>query len=125
MKRNKYGAIRTTLDGQSFDSKGEAARWAFLNMMCRAGQISNLRRQVPVELHAPVAGDPSALQVIGKYVMDFAYFPKGAVDSSFEVWEDFKSPATITGLFRWKRKHIEIEYGKKIRVVRKPTEDIK
>ena len=122
-RANKYGAIRTTLDGLTFDSKGEAARWAFLRMMERSGFITGLRRQVPVGLHAPSCLD-GTLRVVGKYVMDFAYFPKGAVDANSEVWEDFKSPATITGLFNWKRRHIEIEYGKKLRVVRRPTDDV-
>lgn len=120
-RANKYGAIRTTLDGITFDSKGEAQRWAFLKMMERSGLISGLRRQVPVELHAPILGDRIGGGLVGKYVMDFAYFPKG---STVETWEDFKSPATVTALFSWKRKHIEIEYGKKLRVVRRPTDDV-
>ena len=121
---NKYRNIRCTVDGLKFDSQGEAARWNFLRMMERSGQISGLRRQVPVGLHAPSCLD-GTLRVVGKYVMDFAYFPKGAADANSEIWEDFKSPATITGLFNWKRKHIEIEYGKKLRVVRRPNEDVK
>ncbi|MEP0454477.1 MAG: DUF1064 domain-containing protein, partial [Roseibium sp.] len=49
-KSQKYGAQRTVVDGVTFDSKKEAARWAQLCLLQRAGQISDLKRQVVVPL---------------------------------------------------------------------------
>lgn len=43
---NKYGARKVVFDGEQFDSKKEANRWAELRILEKAGQISDLRRQV-------------------------------------------------------------------------------
>ena len=43
---NKYGARKVLFDGIAFDSKKEANRWAELRILEKAGEISDLRRQV-------------------------------------------------------------------------------
>lgn len=45
-RANKYGAVRTELDGIVFDSGREASVWAMLKLRERCGEIKNLRRQV-------------------------------------------------------------------------------
>ena len=47
---NKYGAIKTTLDGITFDSAREASRWGQLVLLQRLGKIRDLQRQVPFRL---------------------------------------------------------------------------
>ena len=48
---NKYHAQKTpSRDGIIHDSKKEARRWDYLNMLQKAGKISDLQRQVPYEL---------------------------------------------------------------------------
>jgi hypothetical protein len=79
---NKYGAIRTTVDGIEFPSKREAARYRELRLAERAGQIHDLRMQVKYPL--VVNGVK-----IGRYTSDFNYMENGV-----EVVEDVKSPAT-------------------------------
>ena len=44
--RNKYQAIKTTVDGIEFDSRKEARRYQELLLLQRAGTIRNLQRQV-------------------------------------------------------------------------------
>ena len=44
--RNKYQAIKTTIDGIEFDSRKEARRYQELMLLQRAGAIRNLQRQV-------------------------------------------------------------------------------
>lgn len=44
--RNKYQAIKTTIDGIEFDSRKEARRYQELLLLQRAGAIRNLQRQV-------------------------------------------------------------------------------
>jgi hypothetical protein len=44
--RNKYQAIKTTVDGIEFDSRKEARRYQELLLLQRAGAIRNLQRQV-------------------------------------------------------------------------------
>ena len=43
---NKYHAKKVTVDGMTFDSKREYARWRDLQLLERAGEITDLRRQV-------------------------------------------------------------------------------
>lgn len=65
-KRSKYRSIKTEVDGVVFDSKKEAARWQELILLERAGEISNLARQVKFPLE--VNGDH-----ICNYFADFCY----------------------------------------------------
>lgn len=64
--RNKYGAVRTTIHGETFHSKREALHWLVLLQRERAGEITNIKRQVRYQLN--VAGDH-----ICDYVADFTY----------------------------------------------------
>lgn len=45
-RRNKYHAIKKSVDGIVFDSVKEANRYMELQEMLRAGKIKDLRRQV-------------------------------------------------------------------------------
>ena len=47
---SKYHSKKTVVDGITFDSKKEARRWQELKLLEQAGEISDLRRQVPYEL---------------------------------------------------------------------------
>ncbi|WP_416330616.1 DUF1064 domain-containing protein, partial [[Clostridium] innocuum] len=49
-KKSKYGAVKTEVDGIKFDSKHEALRYQELRLLEQAGEITNLRLQVPFEL---------------------------------------------------------------------------
>ena len=48
---SKYNNVKTiTSDGEAFDSIKEANRWCELLFLQRAGEITELRRQIPYEL---------------------------------------------------------------------------
>lgn len=49
-KRSKYGNKKTIANGMVFDSGHEARRYTELELMQAAGQIRNLRRQVPYDM---------------------------------------------------------------------------
>lgn len=99
--KHKYKAKPVTLDGIRFDSTAEANRFALLKQLERVGHISELRLQPHYELHAPSG------EVIGRYVADFEYVENGET-----VTEDVKGVST--DLFKWKRRHFEAEYSRKI-----------
>lgn len=100
--RSKYKAQRTTVDGMTFDSKKEAARWGELRMLSAGGQITGLLRQVEYPL--VVEG-----QLITTYRADFRY-----VDASGEtVVEDTKG--VLTPVYRLKKKLMAAIYGIAIR----------
>ena len=79
----KYGNKKTQFAGLTFDSKAEARRYGELQLLERAGRISNLRRQVPIELVPGVKlwGAARARPAI-RLVVDFCYQEQGAT-----VWE--------------------------------------
>lgn len=92
-------------DGIRFASKREATRYSILSLLEKNGKISGLELQPEFVLHDPHGNK------IGKYVADFAYMENGE-----RVIEDAKSTATETALFKWKRKHVEGEYGIKVKL---------
>ena len=88
---SKYHAEKTTVDGITFDSKAEAKRWQTLCMLEKAGQISNIKRQVAYQLAPGVKllGETRNRPAI-RYVADFAYLDKWGR----EVVEDVKGMDT-------------------------------
>lgn len=104
--KSKYSAKQITVNGQRFDSQGEALRFQELRYMALAGEIAELECQVPYPLHA-------GGEVIGKYIADFRYWD---VKAGAVVTEDFKG--FDTPLSRWKRKHVAKEYGITVVVTR-------
>lgn len=108
----KYGAKKITVDGETFDSTGEANRYQQLRWLERAHEIKALSRQ------------PSfVLSVNGSEVCelrgDFAYY-----EGSRRIVEDFKG--LMTPVFRLKRKlfkalHPDIE----LRVTNRKGEVVK
>ena len=100
----KYHNITTTIDGIRFDSRKEANRFYQLRLMERAGEISNLRRQVEYEL-IPAQKTPAGRAVRPvKYVADFVYEDHGKT-----VVEDVKGVKTRE--FRIKSKLMLWRYG--------------
>lgn len=108
----KYRNIRTTVDGFTFDSRGESQRYVWLKARAEAGEISNLERQVSYRLE--VAG-----YKIADYRPDFRYRV-----GDVEVIEDFKSKATVTPVFRLKSKLMKALHGIDVLIVYKPDTPI-
>ena len=90
----KYRNEKTVVAGLTFDSKAEARRYGELQLLERAGRISDLRRQVPIELVPGVKlwGAARARPAI-RLVVDFCYQEQGAT-----VWEDTKGMETPLSL---------------------------
>jgi hypothetical protein len=88
--RRKYRNVPTVLDGQRFDSKREAKRHAELTLLQRAGQITNLQRQVTFPL--VVEG-----KRVGSVRPDWTYTEGGKA-----VAEDAKGVQTQSHKIRWK-----------------------
>ena len=64
----KYNNTKIRVDGRLFDSKAEAARWQELQLLERAGEITELERQVEYELVPKQKGERAV-----KYIADFRY----------------------------------------------------
>jgi len=87
-RKNKYHAMRTIVGGVMFHSKKEALRWCDLKNMERAGEIIDLRRQVPFKL---LAWSPDGPVQIGTYKADFTYRD---ARTNEEIVEDSKGVRT-------------------------------
>ena len=92
-RRSKYNAKKTQVDGITFDSKKEAARYVELKSLREAGAIRMFLRQVPFDLPGNV-----------KYRMDFVIFwGDGNV-----TFEDVKG--RVTPMYTLKKKQVESLY---------------
>lgn len=106
---NKFNARKVKVDGMIFDSRREAARWRDLNLLQRAGKISDLRRQVRFLLTPSFFGeDGKAILRASSYVADFVYTENGKT-----VVEDCKG--LKTDVYILKKKLMYEKYGILIR----------
>ena len=127
----KYHAKKTEVDGITFDSMREAKRYQELKLLEAAGQIKDLRLQVPYEL-IPAIREPDTIDKRGGkkkgklieraviYKADFVYLEKLDIPfSDCEKWEevveDVKGMRTKEYIL--KRKLMLYRYGIRIREV--------
>ena len=103
----KYKAIRTELNGITFASKREAARYVELLLMERQGVIDRLELQPSYE--CTVQG-----RNVCRYVADFRYFCRARNRWVTEDIKGFETP-----VFKLKKKLVEaLYYPLKIEVVK-------
>lgn len=108
----KYGNSKVQDAGRTFDSKAEHKRWQYLAMLERAGEIKDLRLQVPFEL-IPAQVTPDGKKVRPTvYVADLVYRDK----TGELVVEDPKGMATPE--WRIKRKLMLQVHGIWVREIR-------
>jgi hypothetical protein len=112
LRRAKYGNRKvTTPDGLTFDSQKEYRRWCELRMLEKAGKIGALVRQVPFDLTVTCV-KTGERKLVGRWKADFCYVDH---ETGGPIAEDVKGGnATKTPLYRWKAKHFEAQYGRKI-----------
>lgn len=96
MKRgNKYGAVKTTVNGITFDSRAEAEFYLYLLAEQKIGRIEKIELQHQYLLHAGI-----------KYIADFVITMPGG----FQRYLDVKGMETP--VFKLKRKLFEKDVGK-------------
>ena len=122
--RSKYHNETVTVDGVTFDSKGEFLRWNFLKLMEQAGEISDLRYHVKYELIPAITEEvvvhlktkdktvTKTVQSARYYEADFVYTNK----KGEEIVEDFKGQET--DLFKFKAALFRYKYGKDIKITK-------
>jgi len=117
--QRKYRNKKTVVDGITFDSKKEAARYKELKMMEKAGLIEGLQRQVKFVL-IPAQREPDTFGPRGgrhkgrlierehSYYADFTYYENGEF-----VVEDVKG--VRTDVYRLKKALMLKEHGIRIK----------
>jgi len=108
MSRNKFGAVKTTVDGITFDSKLEAKRYGELKLLLKAGKIFALELQpeYPIVVETP-SGE---VVIVGVYKADFRYkhYVNGLATPATQI-EDTKGMKTP--VYRLKKKLVEAQRG--------------
>ena len=121
--RHKFNAQPTVVDGIRFASIKESRRYGELKLLEKAGEIHGLVLQPRFVLLVPDRRHSTEPQtLLGEYRADFAYCEcrcgarrltaSGLCDRTRVVVEDVKG--FKTPLYRWKKKHVEAQYGIKI-----------
>lgn len=111
---SKYRAIKTTVDGMTFDSKKEAARYMDLRLLEKAGLIESLERQ-PVFVLAPSVKYEGAKRATPalRYSADFTYF-EWVGGKKLRVVDDCKG--ALTTAFKIKRHLMKAQFGIEVRL---------
>lgn len=119
ISRNKYRNKKIQVNGETFDSMKELRRWRDLKLLEKAGEITELRRQVSFEL-LPNQREPDKIgprggikkgRIIERkavYVADFVYKDR----AGREVIEDCKGMRTKDYIL--KRKLLLFRFGIRI-----------
>ena len=97
----KYRNQKTAVNGITFDSKKEAARYGELKILERAGKIKELKLQVKYDLAV------NGLKICS-YKSDFTYFEEGQ-----QITEDVKGMKTR--VYEIKKKLMKAIHGIEIR----------
>lgn len=133
-KKTKYGNKKVEYNGLKFDSKKEKDRYIFLKEQERLGNIQDLQLQVKYELIPAIKEEyvehlktkdrvkTRTVQLAITYTCDFQYYKNGEL-----VTEDVKaSPksASLDKSFILKEKIFRWKFGRSIKRVYKPTEQI-
>lgn len=92
--KNKYGAVKTTVNGITFDSKAEAAFYSYLLPLQKIGRIEKIELQHTYVLHAGI-----------KYRADFVITMPGGLQRYIDV------KGHETAEFKLKRKLFEKDVG--------------
>ena len=105
-RRSKYGSVRTSYNGQVYDSAKEAEFAHGLDLLKEAGGVLWWDRQVPFDVQ--VAG-----KKVCRYIADFAVRYADAPD----VVHYIDTKGFHTRIYRLKKKLVEAAYGILIREV--------
>lgn len=108
--KSKYHSTKQILDGHVFASKKEAARYAELKLLERAGIISDLELQKRFELIPSQRMDGKVIERSCYYICDFAYYRDGE-----QIVEDAKGMKTE--VYKIKKKLMLYKYGITIKEV--------
>lgn len=107
---SKYRSRKITRDGMTFDSVKEYKRFQELALLERAGQVSDLKRQVKFELIPSQRINGKVVERPCTYIADFVYFENGQ-----KVVEDTKGFKTKDYII--KRKLMLYVHGIRIKEV--------
>ena len=108
---NKYGNIKTVVDGIKFDSKKEANRYQELKVLKSIGKIENLKLQPRYELQPKYRINGRNIRNL-EYKADFEYIDKKTGEIITEDVKGMKTP-----VYKIKKKLFEYKYNREIKEI--------
>lgn len=102
--KSKYGNQKIIVNGQTFDSQLECARYMQLKILERAKKIKDLQRQVAFELQPSYKKGNKTIKAI-TYIADFVYID---LQTGMKVIEDTKGYRNE--VYKLKKKLFEYVY---------------
>lgn len=108
---NKYGNIKTEVDGIKFDSKKEANRYQELKVLKSIGKIENLKLQPRYELQPKYRINGRNIRNL-EYKADFEYIDKKTGEIITEDVKGMKTP-----VYKIKKKLFEYKYNREIKEI--------
>lgn len=88
--KGKYHNKKVVVDGKTFDSQKEADRFQELSMLLKAGEITDLRCQVPFVLIPQQRFNGKVVERSCRYIADFTYYRDGKLH--VEDTKGFRTP---------------------------------
>lgn len=126
-KPSKYRNVRVEIDGHKFDSKREAAIYQELKLREKAGEIRDLKLQVPIVLWCPdctpenAPWDSRRMVEVSRYIADFTFEEKTDPGDMTVQWDfivaDCKGGRN-TQMFQLKKRWLFLQSGIEIRELR-------
>ena len=107
-RKNKYGAIKQKVNGNTCDSKLEAGHYKKLLLCEQQGHIKDL--VFHPRFDAIVNG-----KKLGRIELDFMFY-----DNKLKETRYIDSKGVYTTFSKWKHKHLEAQEGIKVEIWRKP-----
>ena len=107
--RGKYNARKKEVDGVTFDSSREAARYVQLRAMERAGQIACLRLQPSFVLQEAVRLPDGKMQRPITYRADFEYI-NASGDPVIEDVKGMKTPVYLLKIKMFRAKYPKLNF---------------
>lgn len=102
---NKYGNKKCIYQGIVFDSKKECDHFIYLQYLEKAGEITDLQRQVRFELQPSFKFNGKTIRSIN-YVADFTFKDK---DGQLHIVDVKGSRATMTEVYKLKKKMMQFK----------------
>lgn len=107
-RKNKYGAIKTIVNGKTCDSKLEAGHYRKLLILEQQGKIKDL-------IFHPKFNAIVNNKKLGRIELDFQFY-----DNHQEKIRYIDSKGIYTAYSKWKHKHLEAQESIEIEIWRKP-----
>jgi hypothetical protein len=107
---SRYGNVKTTVDGITFDSKMEARFYEFVKELRMTGKIGAFEMQVKYEIFPAYTFNGKKVRKV-EYVADFVVYHHDGTEEIIDV------KGVETDVFKLKRKMFEYKYQKPIKCI--------